>query len=50
VSDQQKTRDPARWTYPTSKDEIQFTYVGDTVAPITWQNRSTFQQVVNTPR
>jgi acyl-homoserine lactone acylase PvdQ len=36
----------AKWTYDKSNDDIQFSYVGETVAPIDWQNRPTFQQVV----
>ena len=43
---QQKTSDPAKWTYDKSRDDIQFQFVGETVKPIDWQNRSTFQQVV----
>ena len=43
---QQKTADAAKWTYDKSKDDITFMFVGDTVKPIDWQNRSTFQQVV----
>ncbi|MCW2549579.1 MAG: hypothetical protein JWN96_4039, partial [Mycobacterium sp.] len=42
----QKTSDPAQWTYDKSQDDITFMYVGDTVKPIDWQNRSTFQQVI----
>jgi acyl-homoserine lactone acylase PvdQ len=42
----QKTSNPAKWTYEKSQDDITFMYVGDTVAPIDWQNRSTFQQVI----
>jgi hypothetical protein len=36
----------AKWTYDKTNDDIQFEYVGDTVKPIDWQNRPTFQQVV----
>jgi acyl-homoserine lactone acylase PvdQ len=43
---QQKTSDPAKWTYEKSQDDIQFMFVGQTVKPIDWQNRSTFQQVI----
>lgn len=46
VSAAQKSADPSRWSYPTSRDEIQFMYLGTTVPAITWQNRPTFQQVV----
>ena len=42
----QKTTDPAKWTYDKAQDDITFMFVGDTVAPIDWQNRSTFQQIV----
>jgi acyl-homoserine lactone acylase PvdQ len=41
-----KTTDPSKWTYDKSRDDITFMYVGDTVKPIDWQNRSTFQQVI----
>jgi acyl-homoserine lactone acylase PvdQ len=41
-----KTSDPAKWTYDKTRDDITFMYVGDTVKPIDWQNRSTFQQVI----
>jgi acyl-homoserine lactone acylase PvdQ len=43
---QQKTSDPAKWTYDKSQDDITFQFVGRTVPPIDWQNRSTFQQVI----
>jgi hypothetical protein len=43
---QQPTGDPTKWTYEKSQDDIQFMFVGDTTAPIDWQNRSTFQQVI----
>ncbi len=46
VAGEQHTGDPARWTYDKGLDEIRFMYVGDTVPPIDWQNRPTFQQVV----
>ncbi len=46
LAKQQKTSDPARWTYQKASDNITFQYVGETVAPIDWQNRPTFQQVV----
>ncbi len=42
----QKTTDPAKWTYDKTQDDIKFMFLGDTVAPIDWQNRSTFQQIV----
>jgi len=46
VAGEQHTGDPARWTHDKGLDEIRFMYVGDTVPPIDWQNRPTFQQVV----
>jgi acyl-homoserine lactone acylase PvdQ len=46
LTSSQKTSDPTKWTYDKSKDDITFMYVGDTVKPIDWQNRSTFQQVI----
>ncbi|MGF7238728.1 MAG: penicillin acylase family protein [Frankia sp.] len=46
VSAAQKTSDPSRWGYQTSRDEIQFMYLGASVPAIAWQNRPTFQQVV----
>ncbi len=46
LSSRQHTTDPAKWTYDKSKDAIAFQYVGETVTPIDWQNRPTFQQVV----
>ncbi len=42
----QGTSDPARWTYDKKRDDIDFMFVGETTAPIDWQNRPTFQQVI----
>ncbi len=42
----QNTKNLAKWTYDKSLDDIKFMFVGATVAPIDWQNRSTFQQIV----
>ena len=39
----QHTSDPAKWTYDKSRDDIKFMFVGESVKPIDWQNRSTFQ-------
>lgn len=46
LAGQQHTADPSRWTAAKAADEIQFMYVGSTVAPVDRQNRPTFQQVV----
>ncbi|HSP38900.1 MAG TPA: penicillin acylase family protein [Frankiaceae bacterium] len=46
VSAAQKTKDPAKWRFDKSTDEIQFTYLGQNVTPLEWQNRPTFQQVI----
>ncbi|HEX4016399.1 MAG TPA: penicillin acylase family protein [Frankiaceae bacterium] len=46
LGSQQHTTDATKWTYDKTNDDIHFQYVGDTVAPIDWQNRPTFQQVV----
>ncbi len=46
LQSQQHTTDPTKWTYDKTKDDIKFQYVGETVTPIDWQNRPTFQQVV----
>jgi hypothetical protein len=46
LSKAQKTGDPARWTFDKTKDEIRFTYLGQNVKPLEWQNRPTFQQVI----
>jgi hypothetical protein len=46
LASKQHTTDPTKWTYAKADDDIQFQYVGETVAPIDWQNRPTFQQVV----
>lgn len=43
--------DPAGWRAPKADEEIQFSAVGIvTVDPIDWQNRPTFQQVVQVER
>ncbi len=46
LASRQHTTDPSKWTYDKTNDDIQFQYVGETVAPMDWQNRPTFQQVV----
>ncbi len=46
LAGQQHTADPSRWTAAKADDQIRFMYVGSTVAPMDWQNRPTFQQVV----
>jgi acyl-homoserine lactone acylase PvdQ len=46
LGSQQHTTDATKWTYEKTQDDIHFQYVGETVAPIDWQNRPTFQQVV----
>ena len=46
LGSQQHTTDPTKWTYDKTLDDIHFQYVGETVKPIDWQNRPTFQQVV----
>ncbi len=43
---QQHTTDAAKWTYDKKVDDIKFQYVGESVDPIDWQNRPTFQQVI----
>ncbi len=46
VASAQKTTDASAWTYDKSTDDIQFTYLGQTVTPLEWENRPTYQQVV----
>jgi hypothetical protein len=46
LNGKQHTSDPAKWTYAKADDDIHFQYVGESVTPIDWQNRPTFQQVV----
>ena len=47
LSTAQHQNDPAKWVYDTTLDEIQFTPIGlSAAAPMAWQNRPTFHQVV----
>ena len=46
LNTQQHTTDASKWTYDKKVDDIKFQYVGESVDPIDWQNRPTFQQVV----
>ncbi len=46
LNSRQHTTDPTKWTYDKTTDDITFQYVGETVQPMDWQNRPTFQQVV----
>ena len=49
LSAAQHQSDPAKWVYDTKLDEIQFTPIGlGAAAPMAWQNRPTFHQVVTT--
>jgi acyl-homoserine lactone acylase PvdQ len=46
LNSKQHTTDPTKWTYDKTQDDIKFQYVGESVDPIDWQNRPTFQQVI----
>lgn len=49
VSSAQHEDDPAKWVYDTRLDEIKFIPIGlAAAAPMTWQNRPTFHQIVTT--
>ncbi|MDQ1636021.1 MAG: hypothetical protein QOJ32_2830 [Frankiaceae bacterium] len=46
VGTAQKTPDASKWTYDKTNDEIRFTFLGQSVTPLEWQNRPTYQQVI----